>query len=82
MKNEIKKIGNGIDLIKLGALLTYSDRYQINIQFWPDQTAVFISKDDVDLKDYGGDFDFAVDSAIEYLNRINKNTKTQTNESN
>ncbi len=69
----MKTIGNGIDLIKLGALLTYSNRYEINIQFWPDQTAVFIEKDGVELQSYGGDFDFAIDSSIEYLNRINNN---------
>lgn len=57
---------------KLGKLLKYSDKYEINIQFWPEQTAVFIAKDGVDLQDYGGSFDFAIDRAIEYLTRINK----------
>lgn len=56
----------------LVSLLQYRDRYQINIQFWPDQTAVYIEKDDVDLIDYGGDFDFAIGSALSYLERINK----------
>lgn len=60
-------------LIKLGKLLKYSNRYEINIQFWPDQTSVYIHKDDVELQSYGGDFDFAIDSSLEYLNRINKN---------
>lgn len=72
-----KTIGNGIDIIKLGALLTYSNKYEISIQFWPDQTAVFISKDGVELQDYGGSFDFAVDRSIEYLNKITKSTKNQ-----
>jgi hypothetical protein len=57
-------------------LLEYRDRYQISIQFWPEQTAVYIMKDDVDLSDYGGDFDFAVGSALAYLERINKKSAT------
>lgn len=56
----------------LEKLIKFSDRYEINIQFWPDQTAVYISKDDVELQSYGGDFDFAIDSALAYLRRINK----------
>ena len=71
---EIKRIGNGVDIIKLAALLTYSDKYELNIQFWPEQTAVYIAKDGIDLADYGGDFDFAVDRSIEYLNRITGKT--------
>ena len=59
-------------ITKLSSLLKYTDKYDISIQFWVDQTAVYISKDDVDLSDYGGDFDFAIDSAIDYLKRINK----------
>lgn len=61
---------NGIDLKQLARLLKYSDRYDISIQFWTDQIAVFISKHGVDLKDYGGDFDFAVTRSIEYLDKI------------
>jgi len=61
-----------IQINKLSSLLKYTDKYDISIQFWVDQTAVFIAKDDVDLTDYGGDFDFAIDSAIDYLKRINK----------
>jgi len=57
---------------KLFKLLSYSDKYMISIQFWPELTAVYISKDDVDISDYGGDFDFAIDSAIAFLERINK----------
>lgn len=36
-----------------------------------EQTAVYIHKDGVELKSFGGNFDFAIDSSIEYLNRIN-----------
>lgn len=57
---------------KLAKLLKWSDKYEINIQFWPKQTAVFIEKDGVELTDFGGDFDFAIDKAIEYLRKINK----------
>ncbi len=59
------------EMRKLNKLLAYSDRYEISIQFWPDQTAVYIAKHGVDLIDFGGSsFDFAIDKAIEYLSRI------------
>ena len=58
--------------IKLNKLLAYSDRYQINIQFWPNQTSVFVMKHLVDLHSSGGDFDDAVDSALAYLKRVNR----------
>ena len=64
---------NEIDLGALANLLIYSDKYEISIQFWPEQTAVFIEKDGVDLKDYGGGFGFAVSKSIAYLNRITGN---------
>lgn len=70
MKNKDELTNN--QLVKLGRLLRYSKKYEINIQFWPDQTAVFIEKGGVELTSYGGDFDHAIDSALEYLNRINK----------
>lgn len=60
----------------LHRLLRYSNRYEINIQFWPDQTAVYIAKGGVDLESYGGDFDFAIKSAIAYLKRINNHKRT------
>lgn len=63
---------NDIDLNLLSQLLAYSDRYEISIQFWPDQTAVYIQKKGVDLKDYGGSFEFAIGKSLEYLNRINQ----------
>lgn len=65
-------IPNGIDLKKLSELLMFSDKYEISIQFWPQQLAVFIAKDGVDLTDFGGDFDFAINKSIEYLQRITK----------
>ena len=71
-KSKVKELPNEINLKKLSRLLMYSDRYEINIQFWPDQIAVYIAKDDVDLTDFGGGFDFAVNKAIEYLDRINR----------
>lgn len=57
---------------QLMKLLKYSDRYEISIQFWPDQTAVYIAKDGIDLQDYGGGFNFAINKSLTYLNRINK----------
>lgn len=62
-------------LKKLSQLIEYSDKYNINVQFWPDQTAVYIDKDDIELQSYGGDFDFAIDSALSYLKRINSKTR-------
>ena len=61
--------------VEMGAfqsLLKYSDRYEISIQFWPDQTAVYIAKDGVDLESWGGGTEFSIISALKYLNRINK----------
>ncbi len=64
---------NDIDLEQLSRLLKYSDDYEISIQFWPKQTAVYISKDGIDLQDYGGDFDFAIGRSIEYLDSVTRN---------
>lgn len=59
---------------QLTKLMAYSNsnRYEINIQFWPDQTAVYISKDGVDLQSYGGSFEYSISSSLSYINRINK----------
>jgi hypothetical protein len=57
----------------LKRLLKYSDRYEISIQFWPQQVAVYIAKDGVDLNSWGCyDGSKSITSAIEYLDRINK----------
>ena len=64
---------NDINLSALANLLKYTDKYEISIQFWPDQTAVFIAKDGVDLKDFGGDFDYVINESINYLERIQNN---------
>jgi hypothetical protein len=62
-----------IDLLKLAALIRYSDRYEISIQFWPTQTTVFINKDGVELASFGGDLpNFAVNTAIAYLDSITR----------
>ncbi len=63
------------DMKLLAELLKFSDVYEISIQFWPEQTAVYIEKGGVELQDYGGDFEFAVGMAIDYLKRINKKAK-------
>jgi len=62
-----------MDYAKLKRLLKYSDRYEISIQFWPGQIAVFIAKDGVDLNSWGCyNGSKSIQSAIEYLDRINK----------
>lgn len=61
-----------LQIATLVKLLNFSNKYEINIQFWPDQIAVYIEKGGVALQDYGGDFDFAVGEALKYLKRINK----------
>lgn len=61
---------NGINLLELKKLLRFSDRYEISIQFWPGQTAVYIEKRGIHLTNFGGDFDFAIRKSIEYLVRI------------
>jgi hypothetical protein len=60
----------------LKQLMSYSDRYEINIQFWPIQISVFIGKDDVDLTSFGGDFG-SIECALQYLKRINRDEITQ-----
>jgi hypothetical protein len=58
-------------LTQLRILLSYSSKYEITVQFWPEQTTVDIAKDGIDLESFGGDFDFAIGKSIEYLDRIN-----------
>jgi len=68
-----------IDLLKLAELIRYSDRYEISIQFWPEQTAVFIEKDGVELTSFGSsDDDFAITTAVDYLNAINQKKKHES----
>ena len=69
---------NEINLEQLSRLIAYSDKYEISIQFWPKQTAVYIAKDGVDLQDYGGDFDFAIGRSIEYLDRVTGNYRQRS----
>jgi hypothetical protein len=71
MKNTL----NESQVKQLQILLSYSDRYEISVQFWPDQTAVYIEKDGVDLNSFGGDFDFAVGKSVEYLDRVTKTVR-------
>lgn len=60
---------SNMDLLK--SLLEFSDRYEINIQFWPDQVAVYINKDHVELTSFGGSFISTVRQSTDYLKRIN-----------
>ena len=57
---------------KFVKLSKYSDRYEISVQMWPLQWAVYIAKDDVDLTSFGGEPEETLQHAIDYLNRINK----------
>ena len=66
-----KPLPNGIQLDKLAELLSYSDTYQITIQFWPGQIVVYIEKNEVPLAEFGSDFDTGVVRALDYLKRIN-----------
>jgi hypothetical protein len=60
-----------VELRELNALLKYSYKYEISLQFWPEEhIAVFIAKHGVDLTSYGGKY--AIINALEYLNRINQ----------
>lgn len=68
----LSRHASGVNMALLGRLLAYSDRYEISIQFWPEQTAVYVSKNGVELTDFGGDADFAIGSALAYLDRINQ----------
>lgn len=63
---------NAITRNLLSRLLVYSERYEISIQFWPEQTAVFIAKDGVDLTSFGSDRVGALKAAVSYIDRINK----------
>ncbi len=70
------KTYNTIQHIKLLELISFSDKYEIDIQFWPEQTAVYINKDGIELTSFGGDFNHAINSSIDYLKKINnKNAK-------
>jgi hypothetical protein len=62
----------------LKRLLKYSDRYEISIQFWPEQQAVFIAKDGVDLESYGNDLNEALKRSIEYLDRVTLKNKKKS----
>jgi len=56
----------------LSKVIKYSEKYEINIQFWPDQKSVFVSKDGIELNSWGAsELEFPLKSAIEYLDRIN-----------
>lgn len=60
------------EMLNLLNLISYSDKYEIDIQFWPDQTTVYIEKDGIELQSYGGDFDYSINESIKYLKRINQ----------
>ena len=65
--------------IIIGKLLTkimrYSKKYEISVQFWPDQWAIFIAKDGVDLTSFGGEPENTLKRGLEYLDRITKSSR-------
>jgi hypothetical protein len=67
---ENDRLRKGSEAVALLELIKYSDRYEINIQFWPEQTAVYIAKDGVELTDFGGEKDIVIKQSIDYLKRI------------
>jgi len=71
-KAKSKELPNNLDIEKLGMLLAYSDRYELDIQFCPEYVAVYVAKDGVNLIDFGGGGDFAIDMSLDYLKRINR----------
>jgi hypothetical protein len=62
--------------IIIGSLLTkimrYSKKYEISVQFWPDQWAIFINKDGIELTSFGGEPENTLRRGVEYLDRINR----------
>jgi hypothetical protein len=57
----------------LRKVVKYSERYEISVQFWPEQNAIFIAKDDVDLNSFGSsDLTETLQMGVDYLDRINK----------
>jgi len=66
-----KKLPNEIILSELRELLSFSNIYEISIQFWPDNISVYIAKDGVDLVDFCGmDFKDTVTLSTDYIKRI------------
>lgn len=62
-------MSKNINFKDLKQLIAFSEKYQINIQFWPKFTAVYIAKGGIDLADFGGDAS-VISDALEYLKRI------------
>ena len=58
--------------IKLNKLLAYSDRYQITIEFWEGEVEIYAIRALKDSYEGRGSFDNAVDGALTYLKRINR----------
>lgn len=53
----------------------YAGKYDINFQLWgEDRYSIYISKDGIDLADFGGraTANEAMTDALQYLDRINK----------
>lgn len=67
------------DNTDISKLIPYCGKYTINFQLWgPGNFNIYIEKDGIDLWSWGGGdtAQEAIDKAVEYLNRINKTSKT------
>lgn len=54
-------------------LIDYSEKYEINVQFWPEYKTIYVAKDGIDLYSYGGDdLKLVLSHILAYLDRINK----------
>lgn len=74
---QLKKYGD-FDLEKVHAVLAYADKYDISIHLL-NEVSVTVMRDNVELCDYGGTFDFAFDSTLEWLEKVNANESQTTN---
>lgn len=67
-----------LNILKLmKSIIRYSNKYEISIQYWPDQWAIFIAKDGIDLTSFGGEPEDTLERGLEYLNRITKNNESK-----
>lgn len=68
----LENLPNGINMELVRMLFSYSDVFQISVHLEKELVSVYIKKNDVELNDFGGDFNFAFQNSIDYLERITK----------
>ena len=64
----------------LKELERFSDKYEYNIQVWNSGNAIYLSKDDVELINYGGHISLVncMRKILEYIYRINQTPEQET----